>query len=273
GRAQERPRGPFRSRVVTALVRDGKPEKFLKHTVWSGYRCADAVPVDTEALLRFCAQTSDLRQQIAALWLRKLALLHQGVIPVSYQQVSTGRVFDVHWYLQCTPREVLSAALDGLWDYDLANAHYSIAYQWAQRLGLRACAIGEYLDHKREVRLTLSRDCRIAIDDIKECLIGILYGAILHTDPRYSSIADLVGHAPAQRFKDHPFVKALADDVRRIRKPIVESLPKHAGRIGNAAGVMYNHQRLGKHCATPCRAWKSKRSKPLLKPMAPISCC
>ena len=246
GRAQERPRGPFRSRVVTALDTDGKSKEFHKHSVWSGYRCADAVPVDTEALLRFCAQTSGLRQQIAALWLRKLALLHQGVIPVSYQQVSTGRVFDVHWYLQCTPREVLSAALDGLWDYDLANAHYSIAYQWAQRLGLRACAIGEYLDHKREVRLTLSRDCRIAIDDIKECLIGILYGAILHTDPRYSSIADLVGRAPAQRFKDHPFVKALADDVRRIRKPIVESLPKHAGRIGNAAGVYVQPSTIGK---------------------------
>ena len=246
GRAQERPRGPFRSRAVTELDTDGKPEKFLKHTVWSGYRCAAAVPVDTEALLRFCAQTSDLRQQIAALWLRKLALLHQGVIPVSYQQVSTGRVFDVHWYLQCTPREVLSAALDGLWDYDLENAHYSIAYQWAQRLGLSAGAISEYLDNKSGIRLKLSRECGISIDAIKECLIGILYGAILHTDPRYSSIADLVGSDAAKRFKDHPFVKGLADDVRRIRKPIVESLPKHAGRIGNAAGVYVRELSMGK---------------------------
>jgi hypothetical protein len=246
GRAQERPRGPFRSRAVTQLDTDGKPEKFLKHTVWSGYRCAEALPVDTEALLWFCAQTSDLRHQIAALWLRKLALLHRGAIPVSYQQVSTGRVFDVHWYLQCTPREVLSAALDGMWDYDLENAHYSIAFQWAQRLGLSAGAISEYLDNKPGIRLTLSHDCRISIDDIKECLIGILYGAILHTDPRYSSIADLVGSDAAKRFKDHPFVKALAADVRRIRKPIVESLPKHAGRIGNAAGVYVQKSTIGR---------------------------
>lgn len=64
GLAQERPRGPFRSRAVTELDTDGKPERFLKHTVWSGYRCAATVPVDTEALLRFCAKTSDLRHQI-----------------------------------------------------------------------------------------------------------------------------------------------------------------------------------------------------------------
>jgi predicted transcriptional regulator len=246
GRAQERPREPFRSRAVTELDTDGKPPKFLKHAVWTGYRCAEAVPVDTEALLRFCTLTSDLRQQIAALWLRKLALLHHEAIPVSYQQVSTGRVFDVHWYLQCTPREVLSAALNAMWDYDLENAHYSIAYQWAQRLGLSAGAISEYLDNKSGIRLKLSRECGISIDAIKECLIGILYGAILHTDPRYSSIADLVGREAAQRFKDHPFVKGLADDVRRIRKPIVESLPKHAGRIGNAAGVYVREPSLGK---------------------------
>jgi hypothetical protein len=133
-----------------------------------------------------------------------------------------------------------------MWDYDLENAHYSIAYQWAQRLGLSAGAISEYLDNKSGIRLKLSRECGISIDAIKECLIGILYGAILHTDPRYSSIADLVGREAAQRFKDHPFVKGLADDVRRIRKPIVESLPKHAGRIGNAAGVYVREPSLGK---------------------------
>jgi len=229
--------------------------------------------VDTEALLRFCAQTSDLRHQIAALWLRKLALLHRGAIPVSYQQVSTGRVFDVHWYLQCTPREVLSAALDGMWDYDLENAHYSIAFQWAQRLGISTGAISEYLDNKPGIRLTLSHDCRISIDDIKECLIGILYGAILHTDPRYSSIADLVGRDAAKRFKDHPFVKALAADVRRIRQPIVESLPKHAGRIGNAAGVYVREPSMGKALCHALQGVEVKALQAVVKPMAPISCC
>jgi hypothetical protein len=40
-------------------------------------------------------------------------------------------------------------------------------------------------------------------------------------------------------------VKALAADVRRIRQPIVESLPKHAGRIGNAAGVYVREPSMG----------------------------
>jgi len=38
----------------------------------------------------------------------------------------------------------------------------------------------------------------------------------------------------------------LAADVRRIRQPIVESLPKHAGRIGNAAGVYVREPSMGK---------------------------
>jgi len=102
--------------------------------------CSPSVPINVAALERFCTQTNDLRHQISALWLRKLALMQDplGAIPVSYEQVSTGRVFDVHWHLQCTPREVLSAALDGRWDYDIENAHYSIAYQWAKRLGIEA---------------------------------------------------------------------------------------------------------------------------------------
>jgi hypothetical protein len=88
--------------------------------------------------------------------------------------------------------------------------------------------------------------CGTTILKTPTTVIGILYGAILHTDPRYSSIADLVGPDAAKRFKDHPFVKALAADVRRIRPPIVESLPKHAGRIGNAAGVYVREPSMGK---------------------------
>ena len=238
GRAQERPRQVFRSR---AAAEGGKPGK---HSVWSPLMCSPSVPINVAALERFCTQTNDLRHQIAALWLRKLALMQAppGAIPVSYEQVSTGRVFDVHWHLQCTPREVLSAALDGCWDYDIENAHYSIAYQWAKRCGIEAGAIKHYLDHKREVRQALSHDCGIALHDIKESLIALLYGAVLHSDPRYSSIADLVGHGPAERLKQHPIATALAKDVQQIRAPIVASMPKHAGRIGNAAGVYVTPQ-------------------------------
>ncbi len=207
--------------------------------MWSQLKCSPSVPINVAALERFCTQTNDLRHQIAALWLRKLALMQAppGAIPVSYEQVSTGRVFDVHWHLQCTPREVLSAALDGCWDYDIENAHYSIAYQWAKRCAIEADAIKHYLDHKREVRQALSDDCGIALNDIKESLIALLYGAVLHSDPRYSSIAELVGHEPATRLKQHRTAKALARDVQRIEAPIVASMPKHAGRIGNAAGI------------------------------------
>jgi hypothetical protein len=238
GRAQERPRRVFLSR---AAAEDGK---LGKHSVWQDYRCAASVPINVPALERFCLQTSHLRHQIAALWLRKLALMQDppGAIPVSYEQVATGRVFDVHWHLQSTPREVLSAGLEGLWDYDIENAHYSIAYQWARKLGIEAGVIKDYLDHKREVRQALSNECRIGLNNVKECLIGLLYGAVLHTDPRYSRIAELVGSQSARLLARHPFVKALVEDIRRIRGPIVASMAKHAGRVGNAAGIYVTPQ-------------------------------
>jgi len=36
--------------------------------------------------------------------------------------------------------------------------------------------------------------------------------------------------------------QALAEGIKRIRKPIVASMPKHAGKIGNAAGVYVTPQ-------------------------------
>jgi len=36
--------------------------------------------------------------------------------------------------------------------------------------------------------------------------------------------------------------QALAEDIKRMRNPIVASMPKHAGKIGNAAGVYVTPQ-------------------------------
>lgn len=231
GRKRERPRGCFRSRAgadSTALA---------KHSVWKGLICSPVLPINIDALEKFCLQTNNLRHVIAALWLIRLARIWGNELPINYEQKSTGRIFEVFSYIQCCPREVLSAALTGCWDYDIANAHYSILSQWAQRLGYSVASIDHYLTEKGAVRQTLSEDCYVPIDHIKESLIGILYGGILHTDPRFSSIASLLGKEGATAFVNHPIVKGIKNDITKVKRAIVNDLPRHAGKIGNNIGV------------------------------------
>jgi hypothetical protein len=190
-----------------------------------------------DALQKFCLQTDNLRHIIAALWLIRLSRIWGNELPITYEQKSTGRIFEVFSFIQCCPREVLSAALTGNWDYDIANAHFSILGQWAKRLGHSVDSIDYYLREKKLVRQTLSEDCRAPIGYIKESLIAILYGGILHTDPRFSSIADLLGKECATRFVNHPIVQGIKGDLTKVKKAIVNDLPRHAGKIGNSLGV------------------------------------
>lgn len=231
GRKLARPRGCFRSRA-------GSDSTVLaKHSVWKGLNCSPVLPINVDALEKFCLQTDNLRHIIAALWLIRLSRIWGNELPITYEQKSTGRVFEVFSFIQCCPREVLSAALTGNWDYDIANAHFSILGQWAKRLGHSVDSIDHYLREKKLVRQTLSEDCRAPIGYIKESLIAILYGGILHTDPRFSSIADLLGKECATKFVNHPIVQGIKGDLTKVKKAIVNDLPRHAGKIGNSLGV------------------------------------
>ena len=231
GRKLARPRGCFRSRAGSDSAASPK------HSVWQGMKCSLVLPINMDALQKFCRQTDNLRHIIAALYLIRLARIWGNELPITYEQKSTGRVFEVFSHIQCFPREVLSAALTGSWDYDIANAHFSILGQWAKRLGYSTDSIDYYLREKTLVRQTLSKDCRAPIAHIKESLIGILYGGILHTDPRFSSIASLLGQESARVFKDHPIVRGIKNDVAKVKKAIINDLPRHAGNIGNSLGV------------------------------------
>ena len=177
--------------------------------------------------------------QLHALRLLRLSrnTLCAGSIPVQYRQVSTGRLVEGLFYLQSTPREVLSAALTGFWDYDIKNAHFGIFSQWAKKLGKRTPAVDEYSRNKAEIRCGLAQHCGAPPEDIKECLIALLYGATLHPDPEQAKIAQVLGEDAHALFKSHPFVTRLRAEIKRVGGAIVNDLPKHSGRYGNALGI------------------------------------
>lgn len=226
--------------VILSRASNSDPEvKNAKRSVWVGTACATSVLINAKELSAFMSQTNDLKHQLAALRLLKVSrnLLCEGRIPVQYEQKSTGRLVEVLSNIQNTPREVLSYALHGCWDYDLSNAHFSILKAWSNKLGELTPVIDHYLKNKRQLRREIASDCKSDEADIKECLIALLYGAALSSHEKYASIGRTLGRSKAELFNKHAFVVALNREIKRLRGHIVRNMKQHSGRYCNAMNI------------------------------------
>lgn len=233
-------RMPLPRSVILSRARSPDPDvQYAKHAVWTGAASSATVPINQAALEDFIAAVPNSYHQLYALRLLRLSrnTLCPGEIPVQYQQVGTGRLVEVLFWLQSTPREVLSAALTGFWDYDLKNAHFAILSQWGKRLGKRTPVVDDYSRNKAAIRQHLASYCGVSIDDIKESLLALMYGGIVHPNPKYSQIANLLGKDAFDRFSSDPFVCQLKDEIRRVGAYIVADMPRHSGLYGNVLGI------------------------------------
>jgi hypothetical protein len=176
---------------------------------------------------------------MSALRLLKLSrnTMCPGQIPVLYEQKSTGRLTEVLFGLQNNEREVISAALHGMWDYDLQNAHFSIFGAWAKKLGHATPVVDEYVRHKTQIRCELTELCHSNLDDIKQCLISLMYGAPLNANPDFARIPQILGETEAKLFISHPFVKSLKQEISAIGKYIVDDTYTSRGCYVNAMGI------------------------------------
>jgi hypothetical protein len=75
------------------------------------------------------------------------------------------------------------------------------------------------------------------LDDIKQSLISLLYGAPLNPNPDFASIPKRLGVASAQLFIKHSFVKNLRQEISSIGKYIVEDIFTSRGCYVNAMGI------------------------------------
>ena len=209
-----------------------------KHSVWKGIRCPSFVPINHDALLSFI-RGKDLLEILSVLRLLRISNNEHcpGFIPVCYEQKSSGRIFEILTGFQNTPREVRNAALEGSWDYDISNCHFSILGQWGEKAGIATHAIDDYLVNKKTIRNRLAAQCKVEVALIKESLIALLYGASQSYKPEFSSVSRSMGEAATTIFMKDPFIKLLNADIRRVRRPIVGSLRRHGGGVGNVLGV------------------------------------
>ena len=155
-----------------------------------------------------------------------------------YHHVFAGRLIADYPSLQGAPRLVRAVALNGLFDYDVANCHPTLIEQRAKRLGLDCPAISAYNANKKATREDLAQRVGITVKQAKKVLVATFYGAE-PTESAYQQIMQvLAGDVEVVgRLKADPVYEAIRLDIRRCGHAIVEAAPRSGGRIVNSMGL------------------------------------
>lgn len=225
-------------------------------TAWANAKPLNKIPVDMDTLRSLYTDLNHMRQEgtedmfaqaqqediayiIEAvsqlLVMAQTDVAGQGYIMHRYAEAKSGRLYAKGVSLQTTPRLIRQAALHGLYEYDFENCHYSIFSQLAARYGFEAEGIAHYLDNKREVREQIAREVGISLEQVKMCLLAIMYGARANTWHE-NAIPNEIGPINANSLYQHPVFKAIAQDIREGRRVILDNWPTRRSTLLNDIG-------------------------------------
>jgi hypothetical protein len=241
---------PMMDRAGAPILRR-KPSLPISGTTSSGGRRhgegqpAPCIPIDLPALARLRDDQlghACRRSLYHLLTLGKAARV-TGEVPVRYVQHGDtgGRLYECH-HLQGITRHVRSVALQGLWDYDISNCHFTLISQLIKPFGVCVDTMTHYLSHKRECRTqlhtALASASGQAVDesDVKSAILSLAYGASLGVSPALEKL--FANRAVHEAFRQNPWVKELGDELRQCREHILGEFSAAGGgyRIVNAMG-------------------------------------
>jgi len=157
-------------------------------------------------------------------------------LPQCYREAQSGRLYSFyHANLQNAPKAIRHALLDGQYDYDIENCHFTLFSQLAYKYGYKTTAINHYLKNKTKVRKSLADAIGLAdVTPVKESLLAIIYGA---RESSYwkAAIPKYLGQQRAELFFALPIVKDIFKDVEIGTAIIIENQPvNQRGNIKNA---------------------------------------
>ena len=157
-------------------------------------------------------------------------------LPQCYREAQSGRLYSFyHANLQNAPKAIRHALLDGQYDYDIENCHFTLFSQLAYKYGYKTTAINHYLNNKTKVRGSLAAAIGLAdVTPVKESLLAIIYGA---RESSYwkAAIPKYLGQQRAELFFALPIVKDIFKDVEIGTAIIIENQPvNQRGNIKNA---------------------------------------
>ena len=166
------------------------------------------------------------------------------VIPTYYVESKAGRLYAVgHVNLQRCVSEVRHAALQGCYDLDIENCHWSILSQMAHRVGITTHHINCYLANKDSIRKHVSNAAGISIDDAKFVLVSLIYGAVLRCrfsgetwNHKKNAIEAKLGRGVVELLSKNDFVIGLVEDIRKCGSKVIDDYKVRT----NKASVILN---------------------------------
>jgi len=229
---------------VAAKTKNSNDQE-ITATAWANAKPLNKIPVDMEILRALYTHLQHMMQQdtedmfaqaqqedyhYVAEAVSQLLIMAQtdvagrGYIMHRYAEAKSGRLYAKGVSLQTTPRLIRQAALHGLYEYDFENCHYSIFNQLAARYGFEAPGIAHYLTNKKAVREQLAQDIGISLEQVKMCLLAIMYGARANTWHE-NAIPNEIGRLAAQGLYAHPLFQGIAQDIKEGRRLILDNWP------------------------------------------------
>lgn len=165
----------------------------------------------------------------------------RGWLHMRYRESDSGRLYGLDENLQNCPSEVRMHALDGFYDYDISNCHYTLLAQMASRYDIPSPKIQSYIDNKGAVRQGLADQLQVDKQKIKDCLIGLIYGAKLsaHKIPgkgKDSAIYKALGAEKGAELLKTPLFAELASEVKQVGLALLAKWPVRSGSLVNDAG-------------------------------------
>ena len=153
-----------------------------------------------------------------------------------YREVQSGRLYPTGVSLASAQSVVKDAALTGNWEYDISNCHYAILDQMASAAGYKCLTIPRYLKSKEEVRSDIAKEAGIDYDDVKTCLVSLIYGARVSASPK-TAMGKAIGVDAARLLKLSPLLKGLTDDLENAQRVVLANCRRTPrGDILNAFG-------------------------------------
>jgi len=227
---------------VAAKTRNSNGQE-ITATAWANAKPLNKIPVDMDTLRAVYTHLQRMMQQdtqdmfakaqqedyrYVAKAVSQLLIMAQtdvagwGYIIHRYTEAKSGRLYAKGVSLQTTPRLIRQAALHGLYEYDFENCHYSIFSQLAARCGFESKGIAHYLNNKQAVREQLHQDIGTSLEQVKMCLLAIMYGARANTWHE-NAIPNEIGPLKAQTLYAHPLFQGIAQDIKEGRRVILDN--------------------------------------------------
>lgn len=203
-----------RGKIVDSVARM-RPKNIIKVGKLMIY---NVIPVDMAALKHYIDH-ADGRKLVFACQIYGFANTEQfgwGMYPQEFHRSDNGRVTGVTNSLQNVDRDIREAALNGYYDYDVSNCHFAILEQVGDYPTIR-----DYVENTKQRRNQIAKDIGADYEDVKRCLLAMLYGANRGKNEYKCAIAGYLGRDKVDMFWDHPYVVDLYAECKAAARKLL----------------------------------------------------